>query len=373
MPYKSNSIVIIATVVFAVNAFAGVRLTEEPVDGATTYRLENERVSLVINPQRGGAVTSYRDKGGDNVELVAPGKPYGMCMDHFQEQNWPGELMDVPYDARIVTQDADACAVEVSRRVTGDYRGDVNEKLKDIQLVKTYTLRADSPALRCEVVVSAPANRPSSGAYWLQSIAYPGGAYESRRDFSYRPSTRGVRAKSGDFEGQITGGEDFLKDAVDGWIGMIDRETMNGYVMLCEYDKVRFLYCNSGSRTVELMFLPCYLPAGASETYTTWVVPVAGLENVVAATPDYVAGYRMSSDGEGNGELELSVVRSVHAAPSLTIAVTIESVTHRARPDEDGRERPTSNHSVPARSTGRGGIDGVRESARGPAPVIGWP
>jgi uncharacterized membrane protein len=109
---------------------------------------------------------------------------------------------------------------------------------------------------------------------------------------------------------------------------MLDQQTRTGYVLLAGYDKLRYLYCNGGSNTAELMFLPRYLPPGGSATYTTWVVPVAGLANIVAATPD---------DGRGNGSLELAVVRSVHAPAALTIDLNIESVPAHQPPTAIGQ------------------------------------
>ena len=77
-----------------------ITLTEEQVAGHTVYRLENYRVSLLIAPARGGAVTSYRDKLGDNVELIVQRPNNGLCMDHFQSQSWPGELLVGQYSGQ---------------------------------------------------------------------------------------------------------------------------------------------------------------------------------------------------------------------------------------------------------------------------------
>ena len=39
-------------------ALGDVKLTEETADGRTVYRMENERVAVLIDPSRGGNVTS---------------------------------------------------------------------------------------------------------------------------------------------------------------------------------------------------------------------------------------------------------------------------------------------------------------------------
>jgi hypothetical protein len=174
---------------------AAVRLTEETANGHTVYRLENGRVNLVISPHRGGAVTSYRDKLGDNVELVPQILRTGLGLDHFQAQRWPGELLEVPYLSRVVTQTAAACVVEVRRQVTGAWENIPHEKLRDVQLVKTYTLRADSPALRCDVILTAPPHASPVVDYWQQAVAYPGGQYEPARASRTAPSPNAPPAR----------------------------------------------------------------------------------------------------------------------------------------------------------------------------------
>ncbi|MEI8079744.1 MAG: hypothetical protein WCH61_08990, partial [bacterium] len=84
-----------------VAAHAAVTVKEEAIDGKPAFRLENYRVALLILPAQGGAVVSYKDKLGGNIELIPPGVHNGLCLDHFQCQPWPGELLDTPYDGKI--------------------------------------------------------------------------------------------------------------------------------------------------------------------------------------------------------------------------------------------------------------------------------
>jgi uncharacterized membrane protein len=86
------------------------------------------------------------------------------------------------------------------------------------------------------------------------------------------------------------------------------------------------LYASGGNKTFEPMYRVTYLPAGQSVEYATWLVPVVGLDNLVAATPDYIAGYAMSTDNRGSGKLAVSVLRSVNAPEALTLKVTLAGV-----------------------------------------------
>ncbi len=80
---------------------AEVRLTKETKEGRTVYRLSNYRLNLVIEPDRGAAVTSWRDKLGGDVELAPSARPQSFCVDKFQSQFWPGEMYEGKYTVQI--------------------------------------------------------------------------------------------------------------------------------------------------------------------------------------------------------------------------------------------------------------------------------
>jgi len=306
-------------------AQAGVTLKEETIGGKKAYRLENYRLSLVINPGQGGAVTSYVDKLGGNVELIQQEARRGLCMDHFQAQNWPGEMLDAAYDAEVVRDSEEESIVRLRCRVKGLWQGANFPKLKDILLEKSYALRSGRPALKCTVKITAPDKESTLFAYWLQNIFFAGGTYDIETDVTFRPSARGVRRKAGKDFG-ITGNEDWLKDFSDGWMALLDTKMKTGLVILSDYHTLNILYTNVGNRTLEPMYRLTFLPAGASVEYTTYVVPVAGLDNVVAATGEFIAGYSMKSDGAGNGDVSLYVVRSVKDAGPLSMDVEVTGV-----------------------------------------------
>ena len=82
----------------AVSAHADVVIKTEDVAGTACYRMDNGRISLLVDPSHGGAVVSYRDKLGGDAELVPEKTPRGLCIDHFQSQNWPGEMYNAAYE-----------------------------------------------------------------------------------------------------------------------------------------------------------------------------------------------------------------------------------------------------------------------------------
>jgi uncharacterized membrane protein len=310
-------------IAFGSSRAAEVRMTEETRAGAVCYVLDNGRVALTVAPAAGGRVAAYRDRLGGDVELVpADG---GLCLDHFQSQVWPGELLAAPYE--VVRRDArpDVCTLTLRRAVSGRWNNDEDANLKDLVLEKTYELRADSPALGCRIRLTAPPKASKLFAYWQQHIAFAGGQYDRLSDKTFRPSARGVRVKAGDQWG-YTGAEDFLRDPAAGWLALLDTARRTGLVVLSDYNELDVLYASGGNKTFEPMYRITYLPAGESVEYATWIVPVTGLDNVVAATPDFIAGYAMSTDNRGSGTLTLSAVRSVNPPAALSFDVALAGV-----------------------------------------------
>ena len=308
---------------------APVKMTEEQMDGRTVYRLENYRVNLVVDPARGGAVVSYKDKLGGNVELIPKADFSGLGLDHFQAQSWPGELLEVPYEATVIQNSPTECILQVTRVATGEFQLARSPELEGVLLEKRYSLKADSPALECRVKLTAPAKSSSTLAYWLQNVFWSGGTYEAATDWSFRPSSRGVRAKSKEKPG-LMGLEDFMNDFNAGWIAQIDKKTKSGLVFLSDYNSLKSLYVSQGNHSSELMFNMTYLPAGASVEFTTKIVPVAGLENVTTANEDFVAGSKLVSDNKGGAKLTLEVVRSANPPRAVSLDVSIKNVVDSA-------------------------------------------
>ena len=314
-------ILTVAALALPFPARAAVSLTMETQAGSTCYRLDNGRVSLLIAPDQGGAVISYKDRLGGDVDLISHKSPRGLCLDHFQSQHWPGEMLSAKYEVTGQQADPQACSLSLRYVLTGKTGDGSGEDVKGVTLEKTYLLRADSPALECRIKITAPEKESRLLAYWQQHIFFPGGQYSATADKTFRPSARGVMV--GDGANQPA--ESFLSDYTAGWSALLDTTRKTGLVSLTDYNELNFLY-DCSNTTVEPMFRRTFLPAGKSVEYTTYVVPVVGLDNVVSATSDYIAGYTMKSDGKGAGAASFSVIRSVHAPASLTLQVSVKNV-----------------------------------------------
>jgi len=309
------SIILLTESVMVVKA-APVSVSVAQQANVEVVKLENYRVELVITPSRGGSVTSFVDKMA-RAELVLQ-QPYsGLCMDHFQEQNWPGEFLEAPYEYKITKQDAQEVQVAVSRKASGIWHDKLaNRKLSDILLEKTYTLSADSPVLSCTVKLTAPADEAKVFSYWLQNVFFAGGDYDAATDRTFRPSARGVRSTGAENNSHY-GSEDWMRDFSAGWMALIDTKKKSGLAMMTDYNDLRINYANVGNHTNEFMFNTTYLPKGQSRAYTVHLCPVTGIAKVLSVSPQMIVGYSIQTDNHGKGKVDFQVQRSAVAVKSV--------------------------------------------------------
>lgn len=307
-----------------------VSLAVAKVDGHDVIKLQNYRVSLTVDPTHGGAITSYSDKLAP-AELVLQKSFNGLCMDHFQEQSWPGEMLEVPYDYKIVVQTPEEAQVTVSRKVSGVWGGKLaNKKLSDLLLEKTYTLRADSPAITCAVKLTAPVDEAKVFSYWVQNVYFAGGDFDQAVDRTFRPSARGVRSSAQQKNGMY-GAEEWLRDFSDGWMALVDTQKKSGLAAITDYNDLRINYACGGNLTNELMFNTNYLPKGQSRTYVTQLTPIIGLDKILHVGGKMLVGYAISTDNKGAGSVKFAVERSAEVVRDLTFAVSVAGAT-------DGKE-----------------------------------
>ena len=299
-----------------------VMLTEEKQNGLTVIRMENERVALTITPSRGGAVTEYSDKLAPG-NVILPNRGWGLFIDHFQEQPWPGELLEKPYEFQIVTQTPQEATVKVWTTATGlaPHNTIVNAKLAGIVLEKSYTLKAGSPVLSVDVKLTAPADAAKTCAYWIQHVFRAGKEYDATADRTFRPATRGIRANGKEGNG-FYGQEDFIGDLVAPWIALLDTAEKRGLVSLTDYNDVDRLYACGGNTTSELMFNTCYIPKGTSKSYRCQLLPLAGFDRLTHADGHFLAAMKIRTDNKGGGVAEFAAVRADQPVTELTLAVT---------------------------------------------------
>jgi len=269
---------------------AGVVLT--PERNSRAIAIENEFISLILDPDRGGAIVSFIHKPSNRDIIKRDSKYMGLFMDHLWGQNWPGELLEVPYEVQILRSEPEEATVRVWRSVTGVWQGVEQRIIQGLIIEKTFTVRRGIDAVFCHVTVRNPQSAGRLPAYWLQNVFFAGGDYDATNDVFYRPSARGVRAS---WQGSRT--EDFVRDPTAGWSAAVDKPKGQGIVFLMDYHDLDMLYNCGGNQTLEWMYDKIPVPAGRSWETDVVLIPTEGIRSFAHASSAFIAGLEITRSG----------------------------------------------------------------------------
>jgi len=144
-----------SAVLLALAPFLGTIAAEKTGSGATArynpeqshmVEIRNERLSLVINLERGAHVIHCTYKGFDDQDIVFDWKMSngGLFKDLWYTQGWPGEFDRRTYECEIVSAGPDEAVVKTWTMSTGVFKKRKLPDLADLLLVKTFRLRQGS-------------------------------------------------------------------------------------------------------------------------------------------------------------------------------------------------------------------------------------
>ncbi len=251
------------------------------------YVLENDFLRIHINPNKGGVVDKYLVKDTDRQLL---GDGLFMLGDHFWQESWPGQLLNVSYETKIVEQTPEFSTIEVSR-IAGEYFGSTLQK--DIKVTRRMTLRADSSQLFVEVSLENVGNIGRIAGYWNQSILYASGNKEKVQLY-YRPTTRGVSVATYDkIINKCTytaKSDNFVKNPQQGWTALLgDNGTTSGIAFVMKYDELMYFLNLLEDFTCEWQYNAVNIPPGKTWKTDFVVYPIADLPTVDYASRTMVA------------------------------------------------------------------------------------
>jgi uncharacterized membrane protein len=280
---------------FSLNGLSEVKVIESKDNkGKRIVLMENNYFKLQIDPLNGGRVSSFiwKETGKD---WVLPGNA-GFFMDHVWQQPWPGELLNHPYEVKIIETGPQRGTVEVSVTIIGE--GD--KSIQGVKLTRKMTIRDDSPRIDVIYRLDNPTDESKSPGLWIQNVINAGG---SRDDvWTWRPTTRGIIKASFDFKNGkvLPEGEnnDFVFDPVAGWSAETYPPTKEGIVFYMDYNYLRCLYNNRGSYSVEWWYEQVRLSPGKSFETKIVVWPIIGMEAVTHASDRFVGDLQMLVEGK---------------------------------------------------------------------------
>lgn len=212
--------------------------------------LENRLVKVVVDPSRGGTVSSFVLNAAE-ADLTATwedqpvGQGFGLFGDRVTtlKRERVRDYETSAYAAKVVTERADEVAVQVigtSPSGTG----------KVVQFSKTYRLRADSAELLVDYEVANIGQRPVIGSIWTTNVVRAGNAAEPM--IYHYPTPKGTRVER--YSRLPTCVNVFINDAPRGWCGAIGETNRLGLAFAMSYPTLKTLYSFLSGRTANQDF-----------------------------------------------------------------------------------------------------------------------
>ena len=245
-------------------------------------------MQITIDPLRGGRIERLDLNNG--VELVPQGKQYGLLLDHFAQQRWPGELLDAPYTIISCTNDSKRFSIKMRRKIDG---GKHKKEIGQLIFTKTITLSADSFAIDVEYSIHNPTNEMRRPEFWVQNVLWihQKRSAKSEENIYLRPSRTGinkatVKGTLKNIEKQT--GEVWVTEPVAGWTATLAPQLKSGLVMVTDYnDTYRFYNCLP-SRTMEVFYDKFLLPPGKTWKTKVLLRPLEGITHLTFADKNVV-------------------------------------------------------------------------------------
>ncbi len=182
---RSSCLCLLLFLVLTLPVLADVTITEHASsDGNRTITLENAAVALTVNPAKGGRISSFIWKKTGHDWVLAGNA--GMLLDHVWQQTWPGELIDKPYEIKLLENGPRRGVIQVSVVIEGKN----DPSIQGVKLIRTIALSGDSPRVEVTIRLENPTAEPRAPGLWVQNVINVG----SQRDgvWSWRPSAHGT-------------------------------------------------------------------------------------------------------------------------------------------------------------------------------------
>ena len=280
---RINALLYVLTlmIAFSGECFAVATATNIPAPAggqAKWVQMENPYLKLILDPQAGarGAVLIDKSTGKDWLFGHSSREGSGLFMDHFWEQNWPGEFLDATYQAEIMPTSDGSAQARFMVTATGKWGNTETKLLSGLKLTRTVTLLPDSPVVKVKVEINNPTPDNKIMGYWMQNVLWANG--DKDNDLYLRPNSRSVSRIGYEWKTKtpILGfmESEFERAPTAGWTALVDEKEKKGIVFIMDYGSLMFLYNCLPMTTVEWQYIQAAIPPGKTwETEVTMVMP----------------------------------------------------------------------------------------------------
>jgi hypothetical protein len=263
-------------------------------------------------------VASFLYQGFENQDVVfdyaASGGNGGLCKDLWTVQGWPGEFDKRKFESKIVSSGPGEVVLQAWTTATGESRKGIDEKLSDLKLTKTFTLRQGDRALHLKVEIANNGSKGKRPAYWFQNaIDFDG---ERKHNLYWRPTRHAVDMISKGVESEY--GYWYVAVPRAGWNGVTNAKLKRGIMFLMDYNSTQQLYDNCDANTLEWMYEDTAIPAGKTWITDITLIPTEGYAGYRYGDPDIVANFETAETPAG---LNIEHVISAASAPLKNVTV----------------------------------------------------
>jgi hypothetical protein len=287
-------------------------------DNPNIVELKNDLLTVRVDLARGARVASFLYKGFENQDVVfdyaASGGNGGLCKDLWTVQGWPGEFDKRKFESKIVSSGPGEVVLQAWTTATGESRKGIDEKLSDLKLTKTFTLRQGDRALHLKVEIANNGSKGKRPAYWFQNaIDFDG---ERKHNLYWRPTRHAVDMISKGVESEY--GYWYVAVPRAGWNGVTNAKLKRGIMFLMDYNSTQQLYDNCDANTLEWMYEDTAIPAGKTWITDITLIPTEGYAGYRYGDPDIVANFETAETPAG---LIIEHVISAASAPLKNVTV----------------------------------------------------
>jgi len=272
---------VLQTSCFIMSGFCNERVSvEEIIEADRRYiEIKNELISLKIEPGRGARIVEFIPTFS-NKNWVHPMYIFGMALDNFAGEGFPGQLNTIGYDYKLI-KEADEAGAEFWAKTYNDAKG----VPKGVEVRKRITLKQGLSTVTLKYTLTNTGDRNARVGFLPKFDVYVSG--EKENNYYYRPSIYGIDIAW--CEGEKKYGEDFLRNPTQGWSAVINKNTGEGLVFIMDYNYLQWLYNCLNFNTIEWIYDKVSLQPGKKWSTEIKIVPIKGFDQVTFASKNLVA------------------------------------------------------------------------------------